>query len=73
MPSLGLRELITILFVVSAYSLVLVAPFWMICRKAGYPGWFSLAILIPGGNIGLLFFLAFAEWPALRRTASGED
>ncbi|QDU11870.1 hypothetical protein V202x_52950 [Gimesia aquarii] len=43
-----------------------VAPFWMICSKAGFPGWIGLAILIPVLNIALLMFLAFAEWPALR-------
>ncbi|QDV50870.1 hypothetical protein [Gimesia fumaroli] len=41
-------------------------PFWMICSKAGFPGWISLAVLFPVLNIVLLFFLAFAEWPALR-------
>jgi len=45
---------------------VTLLPFWKICSKAGFPGWISLAILVPLLNIGLLFFLAFAEWPALR-------
>jgi len=45
---------------------VVVIPFWMICSKAGFPGWISLAVLFPVLNIVLLFFLAFAEWPALR-------
>jgi hypothetical protein len=67
MPSLGPVELFIILFVMAAYSLVLVIPFWMIFTKAGFPGLLSIGILIPVVNIGLLFYLAFAEWPALRR------
>ncbi|MCH9657019.1 MAG: hypothetical protein K0U86_17685 [Planctomycetes bacterium] len=45
-----------------------VFPFWMICSKAGFPGWISLAVLIPVLNVALLFFLAFAEWPALKNS-----
>ena len=44
-----------------------VLPFWCICKKAGYPPWYSLAILLPPFNIAFLFFMAFSEWPVLRR------
>ena len=43
-----------------------VLPFWCICKKAGYPAWYSLAALIPPLNIAFMFFLAFSEWPMLR-------
>lgn len=52
--------------IIGTIVLFAVIPFWMICSKAGFPGWISLAILFPVLNIALLFFLAFAEWPALR-------
>lgn len=58
----GIVELI----IIGAMSTLIIVPFWMICSKAGFPGWISLAILFPVLNIVLLFFLAFAEWPALR-------
>lgn len=50
---------------------IIVVPFWQICRKAGYTGWLSLLILFPVVNLGLLYFLAFARWPAIR--GSGDD
>ena len=59
----GLFELLIIGILVVGLG---VFPFWMICSKAGFPGWISLAILFPVLNIVLLFFLALAEWPALR-------
>lgn len=59
----GPLELLVIFVMVG----ILVLPMWRICAKAGYPGWFGLAALIPILNILLLFFLAFADWPSLRR------
>lgn len=59
MPALGPAELIVL-------SLLLVWPMWRICMKAGFPGPLGLMAIVPLLNLGLLFFLAFAEWPALR-------
>ena len=59
----GPLELLVIFVMVG----IIVLPMWRICAKAGYPGWFGLAALVPILNILLLFFLAFADWPALRR------
>ena len=62
-----LIPLIIIVLVAIPLSLLLVVlPFWLICKKAGFHGALSLILLIPLGNIILLFFLAFSEWPALR-------
>jgi hypothetical protein len=58
----GAFELVIIFFIM----IITVFPFWMICAKTGFPGWISLAIFIPILNIALLFFLALAEWPALK-------
>lgn len=58
----GVFEIIIIL----GLTVIGVLPFWMICAKAGFPPWISLGIFIPLVNIVLLFFIAFAEWPALR-------
>ncbi|QDT95574.1 hypothetical protein [Gimesia aquarii] len=65
----GLFELIIIGFISIFFTVI---PFWMICSKAGFPGWISLAVLTPVLNIVLLFFLAFAEWPALRHLPQQE-
>ena len=45
--------------------IVILIPFWKITSKAGFPGWLSLLSIFPLINIVFLFFLAFAQWPAL--------
>ncbi len=58
------------LAVILACLLLLLAgivPFWQICKKAGFSPALSLLILVPVANIFLPFFLAFADWPALRK------
>ena len=47
---------------------VLVIPYWKIFQKAGFPPALSLLMLVPMVNIIVPFFLAFAEWPALRKS-----
>ncbi|QDT26768.1 hypothetical protein Enr10x_20780 [Gimesia panareensis] len=54
------------LMIICSMAVLGVVPFWMICSKAGFPGWLSLVMFIPMLNLFLLFFLAFAEWPALK-------
>lgn len=55
------------LLIVGVIFTLVVVPLWMICAKAGFPGWISLMALIPVVNLALLFFLAFADWPVLQR------
>jgi ABC-type anion transport system duplicated permease subunit len=50
----------------SAYAAVFIVPFWFIFAKAGYSRWLSLLLLIPLVNVGILYFLAFSSWPAVR-------
>ncbi|HEY6356933.1 MAG TPA: hypothetical protein VIX35_01735 [Vicinamibacterales bacterium] len=44
---------------------------WRIASKAGYPGWYSLGMLIPLVNLVLLILFAFVEWPVERAARSG--
>ena len=60
--SIGLPELMILVILVS----LVVVPFWKIFTKAGYPGVWSLAMLVPILNIAMSFFLAFGEWPVLK-------
>ena len=53
------------LFGMVIMAVLIVVPFWRICSKAGYPGPLSLLMLLPIANLILLYFLAFARWPAL--------
>ena len=62
----GLAELI----IFAVFLAITLLPFWMIASKAGFPGWISLAVLVPLLNIAFLFYLAFAPWPALRHSRS---
>ncbi len=55
----------THLFGMVIMAVLIVVPFWRICSKAGYPGPLSLLMLLPIANLILLYFLAFARWPAL--------
>ncbi len=50
--------------------LLTVLPFWKICAKAGFPGPLALLMLVPIANIILPFYLAFADWPALRQAGA---
>jgi hypothetical protein len=63
MVNLGPIELLVMIVVTVG---LVVWPAWRICSKAGFPGALSLLVLLPIFNLFLLFFLAFAEWPALR-------
>ncbi len=49
------------LFIVIGVVVVMV-PTWFICRKAGFSPWLSLLMLVPLGNLVLLYVLAFSEW-----------
>ena len=46
-------------------SVVLGFPAWKVFDKAGFPGWYGLVVAVPLVNIGLLYYLAHARWPAL--------
>ncbi len=59
MFGLGFQELLLLAII----GLIVVLPFWKIFSKAGFSGWFSLAMVVPGLNVIALFYLAFARWP----------
>ncbi len=51
---------------------LMIVVYWKILQKAGYNGAWSLLVLVPGigslASLGILLFLAFSDWPALRRS-----
>jgi hypothetical protein len=63
MFGIGSTELLFLLF----FGVIFILPFWKIFTKAGFPGWLSLLMLIPFANVLMLFYLAFADWPALKK------
>lgn len=56
-------------FVTLLVALLVVYPFWRIFARAGFPGWLAVGMVLPVVNLALLYFLAFAQWPALRGVA----
>lgn len=51
-------------------AVLVVVPLWRLCTRLGFPGWIALAALVPVANVGLLYFLAFAEWPRDRSASA---
>ena len=41
---------------------VVIVPFWFICKKAGFSPWLSLLNVVPLGGLILWYVLAFADW-----------
>ena len=59
-------SMVTILIVTLTALILFVIPFWKIFQKAGYSGWWSITLMIPGINIFMMYYLAFSEWPSQR-------
>ncbi|WP_017462169.1 hypothetical protein [Dyella ginsengisoli] len=59
MAGLSPWHLMITLIVFSGYFV----PVWRIVRKAGYPGVFSLLMLVPIVNLVMLWRFAFSTWP----------
>jgi type VI protein secretion system component VasK len=69
MGNLGVSELLLILAFGIFFLLILfVWPYWRIFKKAGFSPALSLLMLVPLANIVMVFFLAFADWPALKQS-----
>ena len=49
-------------FFVLGFVILMIIPYWMIWKKAGFSPWFSLLMFVPLVNFIMLYVLAFAEW-----------
>jgi hypothetical protein len=47
-------------------AVVIVVPFWKIFERLGWPAYWSLLMLLPLLNLGLLYYVAFTDWPVMR-------
>jgi hypothetical protein len=54
---MAIFPLLALIFVV-----LMMIPYWMIWKKAGFSPWLSLLMLVPLVNFIMLYVLAFAEW-----------
>ncbi len=60
------------LFLIGCFAFIfavvfLLIPYWRIFKKAGFPPALCFLMLVPLVNIFMIYFLAFAEWPSLKR------
>lgn len=46
-------------------SVIVVIPYWMIFKKAGFTPWLSLLMFVPLVNIIVLYVLAFSQWKVI--------
>ncbi|HEY1808249.1 MAG TPA: hypothetical protein VGG42_06785 [Acidobacteriaceae bacterium] len=44
------------------FVVIVMIPYWMIWKKAGFSPWLSLLMLVPLVNYVMLYVLAFSEW-----------
>jgi hypothetical protein len=44
--------------------ILLLPPFWVIFKKAGFQAILSVLMVVPLVNLILLYFVAFSEWKA---------
>jgi hypothetical protein len=44
------------------FIVLIVIPYWMIWKKAGFSPWLSLLMFVPLANFIMLYVLAFSEW-----------
>lgn len=49
------------------FGVFLVLPFWQIFKKAGYEPALSLLLVVPYLNFVVFLWLAFSDWPVLKR------
>lgn len=42
---------------------------YRILAKAGFDGWWALALLVPVANVIMIWIFAFSPWPNLRANA----
>jgi hypothetical protein len=71
MGNLGVPEIILIVAVIAVFGAVFtVVPYWFIFRKAGFHPALSLLMIVPLAGVIMKFFLAFADWPSLKKVDS---
>jgi hypothetical protein len=58
-----LTAMMAIFPIIALFFIVLIViPYWMIWKKAGFSPWLSLLMFVPLANFIMLYVLAFSEW-----------
>lgn len=65
LASMGITSLIIMLVV----AVVFLIAWYKIFKKAGYPGWYVILMIIPVVNLIIFLVFAFGQWPILKGSA----
>jgi len=57
-------HLLIVAFLIAPITVVVLPPFWVIFRKAGFQPILSVLMMVPLVNLAMLYFVAFSEWKA---------
>ncbi len=61
-----MHALMAMIWILPIFGLIMIAiiliPYWMIWKKAGFSPWLSLLMILPLVNFVMLYVLAFSEW-----------
>jgi hypothetical protein len=49
-------------FAIFFLAVVVVVPYWVIYKKAGFAPWLSFLMVVPVVNVVVLYFVAFSSW-----------
>jgi hypothetical protein len=50
------------LLILGIVAMIVLAPYWLIFKKAGFSPWLALLILVPLVNVIVLYIVAFSAW-----------
>ncbi len=65
LASMGIATLLIML----VSFIVLLVAWYKIFKKAGYPGWYTILMIIPIVNLIIFLVFAFSQWPVLKESA----
>lgn len=60
-------QLVILLLIIVLVVSIGLALFGPIAKKAGFPIWLSLLMMVPVFNIATVWIFAFIEWPAEKK------
>jgi hypothetical protein len=53
------------------FPAIVLPPYWMIFKKAGFSPWLALLILVPIANLLVLYIVAFSAWNVVPASPQG--
>ncbi len=57
-------HLFIVAILIAPITVIVLPPFWVIFKKAGFQPILSVLMMVPLVNLAMLYFVAFSEWKA---------